>query len=1689
MKTVFSRYQNIAAGKFTAAQSDIDSENYNEDEWSGLNDVETALGALGIKIRSSVDTFRDFDDVMEEIASKWDTYSTVQQSGIATSLAGVRQRENVITIFENWDLVEKFEEISANAYGTAIEKMEAYSDGVEAARKRVQSAWEGFALVINESGVLETAFNALATAIENLHWIIISASIALAASNPIDTLATVSGALSKLGMVLSGSALKDGTMISAFSKQGMQNTRSALGSASEQGARMADAAFIAQKQSYFGDYLGNFRGGLTDEQYGGIAQFQDFLIGLQGEKRETITDSIKTMLTTFSSTDVKDSYDTLLSSLDDASAISILGVTTDETANSLKEVAKGALSNVVMQQKLGLQGDDLNDSMKAEAAARRLAAANLLQEIHDNTDDKGNYTGSNLTPEQARLLQQATANGASAQQITRGKAMAAGAIGTVATLGGTWAGRKVGGALAKKIGGEDFEGLGESIGTVLGVTIGKQAATGIFKWIAKGAVKAVGFIGRASIIGVVARILIAGWKTWVDAQVKKAQEKFKELKTTYDNQLSASTKSARYDELAEGVDRFGRNVSLTEEEYSEFLSTSNELAELFPELVVRTDEAGNSFLGTAGKVSKITDAINEMVDSSQKAADQQLLSDKVFGTAFKDAKKEYNAEGKESAQTFLQNEEANLAALQRKYDNLTKENYIGALTGKDREKAIESVRNDINTSKQLIEAYRQNVKDIENDQKSAVASLVDYNNAIMREDDALQSTLKGMSSETAILAKQAMSNVFSNLNLEDYGTDGQYRKEIEDISEAIANMYTAIPELTDLELERTGNAGEYFYNREKMLSEVWKYLGEDGAIDEKDKKILISLGFEFSDDLKKWVDAKNTVRTIKREFGFNDEDVENGINEVNLKQLSVEDVDKVYGYLKEGKIDLNSSMDTIVNMLYADRDVPQSIPLMEKYIETLEKEASKAKDTLNGMTLEDWKGMDEKELTEKFSNLPEAWRNGIEDIREAIEDGDLGEDEIQEKLNSLYQTFGSGILDAFSQLAQLHLSEAFSGSQLMDDIDGIVDSMGELQSALKAVAESYDMLRDAQDEQNKHGKLSLSTVVDMLATNMNYAQVLDFETDAETGKTTAIKLAANAQETMNKIQLDAIKESLSEAIAKNDLTIAEKEKQIALLNGEKIVDEGQKQAEDSITLANTLGKAGTFIAKVWAKATTWLNAFFSGDGLKSAAEQAENAANAISSWDDLSWVRKYASMTKDEKETEKGKLLKEKNDLIEKNKVYKATIDTTDETNIGSELRGYAKHNDEDDAKTYEEKIEALEGIYNKEWYLRKSLLDLENKSAESQDTYMGAAYYNKMREVYNLQLAHYKSMLPAGKAIADYSAEELGYLQKVQETENKINNLDDEQIEDKINILQLENMSYEALISAQQLLIESSDSYEELLERQKDYNNLLKEQLEYQKEIAEWQEEIADFGLEYESYTPDTKKYNALVQAKKQALENQLATVDKRIEQLKNPDDDMKIYAESLDGQKELREKYSERNTIYQKIASLPIDVLNHKLDVVDRAIDILEKSKPEEWDVYGSIQTYYDKNVAYLEDKAAKIKAMLKDTSKLTDEQIQDLVDQLNDATIGIKEAKLNLLEDQKAYKESQYDAIVSQVNEYIDDLNDAIDQIEKAYEDEVKPLEDINKELERQAELEDLLLAKKNAAKEKSRVALNMPSLKAR
>jgi TP901 family phage tail tape measure protein len=75
-QAIFSRMGNVSSGK------DIDAEG------ESLNNVETVLTKVGIKLRDSQNQFRDFGSVLDDVSSKWKSYSNVEQNQIATAIAG-----------------------------------------------------------------------------------------------------------------------------------------------------------------------------------------------------------------------------------------------------------------------------------------------------------------------------------------------------------------------------------------------------------------------------------------------------------------------------------------------------------------------------------------------------------------------------------------------------------------------------------------------------------------------------------------------------------------------------------------------------------------------------------------------------------------------------------------------------------------------------------------------------------------------------------------------------------------------------------------------------------------------------------------------------------------------------------------------------------------------------------------------------------------------------------------------------------------------------------------------------------------------------------------------------------------------------------------------------------------------------------------------------------------------------------------------------------------------------------------------------------------------------------------------------------------------------------------------------------------------------------------------------------------
>lgn len=168
LKSMLSRFGNVKAGAFTGL--DLDSET-GEVGSESLNDLEKVLKKLGISMRDTNLQFRDFDDVLEDIASQWSLYDNVTKNAIATAAAGTRQREAFLVLMENMDKYHSLLETSQNAEGTAEEKYLSYQDSLQAAQKRLSAVWEEIALNSDVSRFMTNLTNLTTFLVKQLPFI------------------------------------------------------------------------------------------------------------------------------------------------------------------------------------------------------------------------------------------------------------------------------------------------------------------------------------------------------------------------------------------------------------------------------------------------------------------------------------------------------------------------------------------------------------------------------------------------------------------------------------------------------------------------------------------------------------------------------------------------------------------------------------------------------------------------------------------------------------------------------------------------------------------------------------------------------------------------------------------------------------------------------------------------------------------------------------------------------------------------------------------------------------------------------------------------------------------------------------------------------------------------------------------------------------------------------------------------------------------------------------------------------------------------------------------------------------------------------------------------------------------------------------------------------------------------------
>lgn len=102
-KTIFARISDIEAG--------LDSE-------TTLGEYTAKMKEMGFSVLDSNNHLRDMGDVIEEIGSKWTSLSRETQTALAQTMAGTRQYNNLLALFDSWSMYEATIKTSMNAAGT-----------------------------------------------------------------------------------------------------------------------------------------------------------------------------------------------------------------------------------------------------------------------------------------------------------------------------------------------------------------------------------------------------------------------------------------------------------------------------------------------------------------------------------------------------------------------------------------------------------------------------------------------------------------------------------------------------------------------------------------------------------------------------------------------------------------------------------------------------------------------------------------------------------------------------------------------------------------------------------------------------------------------------------------------------------------------------------------------------------------------------------------------------------------------------------------------------------------------------------------------------------------------------------------------------------------------------------------------------------------------------------------------------------------------------------------------------------------------------------------------------------------------------------------------------------------------------------------------------------------------------------
>lgn len=157
LKTVIARFSEVKSLYSEGQLMGTDSEG----EEINVNKVSQALRTAGINMNEFLTGAKGLDEIFIELASKWDSLTTVQQRYIATTAAGSRQQSRFIALMSDYDRTVELTNMANNSAGASNQQYEKTLDSLESKLNQLQNAWNQFLMGIANSDIIKFGIDVL----------------------------------------------------------------------------------------------------------------------------------------------------------------------------------------------------------------------------------------------------------------------------------------------------------------------------------------------------------------------------------------------------------------------------------------------------------------------------------------------------------------------------------------------------------------------------------------------------------------------------------------------------------------------------------------------------------------------------------------------------------------------------------------------------------------------------------------------------------------------------------------------------------------------------------------------------------------------------------------------------------------------------------------------------------------------------------------------------------------------------------------------------------------------------------------------------------------------------------------------------------------------------------------------------------------------------------------------------------------------------------------------------------------------------------------------------------------------------------------------------------------------------------------------------------------------------------------